>query len=339
MKITLPIVKRMTMQKAYVTPTEIVEYFHNKPDENKSRERRTIQTLTSLKPEWEQTLDMSKLIRNCERLAAEGILMELSSGRTIFERCYYAQNFNEIDAKYGKYDFIADGFEKIIERLSASVLPVVVEKNDGSHDLGTSFVAGDNHTIFTARHVIENMRSIRILRAGGEPLPIHKIFVSRDERIDIALIITTIPISDNIQPLKVTSKASVLDEILSIGFPPIPGFDALKLYDVSHINSFIRLSKGRIVGSGHSYLDSQDFLLFNARVKGGNSGGPIINKHGLVSGMLVQIPISAEDSSRIDSLGYGIAVTGQSLLDAVSFIDNGHELNLTDLGNGEYSSL
>jgi len=86
-------------------------------------------------------------------------------------------------------------------------------------------------------------------------------------------------------------------------------------------------------------LDSQDFLLFNARVKGGNSGGPIINKHGLVTGMLVQIPISSEDSSKIDNLGYGIAVTGQSLLDALSFFENGRELRLTNLGGGEYSTL
>lgn len=329
----------MTINRTYLTPTEIVEYFHNKQENENVKERRTIESLTRLKPEWENTLDMTKLIRNCEKLASEGILMELSSGHTIFERCYFAQNFNEIDAKYGKYDFIADGFEKIIDRFSASVLPVVVEKNDGTHDLGTSFVVGNNHTIFTARHVIENMKSIRILRTGGEALPIHKIYVSNDERIDIALVFTTIPNADNIQPLKVSSKVSVLDEILSIGFPPIPGFDALKLYDVSHINSFVRLSKGRIVGSGHSYLDSQDFLLFNARVKGGNSGGPIINKYGLVTGMLVQIPISSEDSSKIDNLGYGIAVTGQSLLDATSFVENGHELRLTDLGNGEYSTL
>ena len=329
----------MTIKKTYVTPTEIVKYFYDKPENDNVKERKTIESLTRLKPEWENTLDMMKLIRNCEKLATEGILMKLSSGHTLFDRCYFAPNFNESDAKYGKYDFIADGFESIIDRLSPSVLPVVVEKSDGSHELGTSFIVGNNHTIFTARHVIEDMKSIRILRAGGEALPIHKIFVSNDERIDIALVFTTIPNEDNIQPLKVSTKASVLDEILSIGFPPIPGFDALKLYDVSHINSFVRLSKGRIVGSGHSYLDSQDFLLFNARVKGGNSGGPIINKYGLVVGMLVQIPISSEDSSKIDNLGYGIAVTGKSLLDAITFTENGRELTLTDRGNGEYSTL
>lgn len=329
----------MSIKIKYATPTEIVEYFRAQPKISNVSERRTIESLTCLKPEWENTLDMTKLIRNCEKLATEGILMELSSGSNILERCYVALNFNEEDAKYGKYEFIADGFEKVIERFSPSVLPVVVEKSDGSYDLGTSFVVGNNHTIFTAKHVIEGMQSIRILRAGGESLPIHNIYVSNDERIDIALVLTTIPHTDNIQPLKVSSRTTVLDEILSIGFPPIPGFDALKLYDISHINSFVRLSKGRIVGSGHSYLDSQDFLLFNARVKGGNSGGPIINKYGLVTGMLVQIPISSEDNSKIDNLGYGIAVTGQNLIDALSFIENGRKLRITDLGNGEYSTL
>lgn len=329
----------MNIKRHYITPTEIVEYFHVELKTPGTFERKTIESLSSLNPEWENTLDMLKLIRDCEKLASEGVLMELSSGNNLLERCYVAPNFNANDAKYGRYDFITDGFEKIIDRFSPSILPVIVEKNDGSHDLGTSFVAGNNNTIFTARHVIEDMKSIRILSASGDALPIHNIFVSNDERIDIALVNATTPPTDNIQPLKVSKDASVLDEILSIGFPPIPGFDALKLYDISHINSFIRLSKGRIVGSGHSYLDSQEFLLFNARVKGGNSGGPIINKHGFVTGMLVQIPISTEDSSKIDDLGYGIAVTGQSLMDALSFVENGRKLRLTDLGNFEYSTL
>ena len=55
--------------------------------------------------------------------------------------------------------------------------------------------------------------------------------------------------------------------------------------------------------------------------------------------MLVQIPISSEDSSKIDNLGYGIAVTGKSLQDAITFTENGRELTLTDRGNGEYSTL
>ena len=54
--------------------------------------------------------------------------MELSSGHTLLTVAISHRISNESDAKYGKYDFIADGFESIIDRLSPSVLPVVVEK-------------------------------------------------------------------------------------------------------------------------------------------------------------------------------------------------------------------
>lgn len=88
-----------------------------------------------------------------------------------------------------------------------------------------------------------------------------------------------------------------------------------------------------------SYLDRQDFILFNARVKGGNSGGPILNKYGCVAGMLVQIPISSVDSSKIDVLGYGIAVPAESVLAALEFPRDGVRLNLQCRDEFEYSTL
>lgn len=325
----------MTLKKVHLSAAEIVEYFYNSPIKN----RRTIKNLAELKPEWIDSLDMRKLLSDCEKLSADGILMELSSGNNVLERCYYAPSFDKDNAVYGKYDYITGGFEKIIENLAPSVFPVVVEKKDGSCDLGTGFVVGNENTFFTARHVVENMKSIKILGSNGNAFPIFGIYVSNNENIDIAVIHTHISDCGNIRPFKISAKISVLSEILSIGYPPIPGFNSLKICDISHVNSYVRLAKGRIVGSGCSYLDSQDFLLFNARVKGGNSGGPIINNRGVVVGMLVQIPIDTEDSSKLDNLGYGIAVTGQNLLDALQFIQSGRKLKLTDLGEYEYSTL
>lgn len=325
----------MAADMSYIKPSEIVKYFNPAKGDSK----KTIQTLLSLNPEWDKTLNLTKLFQYCEKLTAAGILLELSSGTTLFERCYVAPQFDEAEEKYGTYDFIVNGFEGIIERFSPSVFPVVVEKKDGTYDLGTSFLVGNNHTLFTARHVVENMKSIKVLNSDGSALPIYSIYVSKNDDVDIAVMLISIPENQKITPLKVSTEAGILNEILSIGYPPIPGFDTLKIYDVSHVNSFVRLSKGRIVGSGHSYLDSQEFILFNARVKGGNSGGPIINDKGIVVGMLVQIPISSENSTKLDSLGYGIAVTGNSLLAALNYPSDGCKLNFTKVGEFEYSTL
>lgn len=51
-----------------------------------------------------------------------------------------------------------------------------------------------------------------------------------------------------------------------------------------------------------------DTFLINARVKGGNSGGPVINKEGKVVGTVVSLPYDISSSSenpRYDIMGYG----------------------------------
>lgn len=93
---------------------------------------------------------------------------------------------------------------------------------------------------------------------------------------------------------------------MTIGYPPIPGFDAFQLYEISTINNSYKFSNGQIIGKENSYLDGIEYLILNAKVKGGNSGSPVINYKGNVVGMVIQIPMDSEDAQKIDKLGYGI---------------------------------
>lgn len=320
----------------YATGTEIVRFFAVSDDNLKNS--KSIGMLSRSSAEWENNLDMAHLILSCENLVRAGVLIELSSGLTLNDRIYAAVNYNEIQAAYGEYDFLAEGFGEVASRLGHSVLPIVVEKESGDEDLGSAFLLGNANTIITARHVVENMVRLKVLGPNGSGVNIHKIFVSHDENIDIAVLLVNFVEPNILTPLRVT-KSQILEDILSIGFPPIPGFDAVRIYDKSEINSYVRYSKGRIVSEATSYLDKQDFILFNARVKGGNSGGPILNARGLVLGMLVQIPMAADDSRKIDTLGYGVAVTNEAILEALNFPTEGRELNLQSLSNHEYSTI
>ena len=68
---------------------------------------------------------------------------------------------------------------------------------------------------------------------------------------------------------------------------------------------------GQVVAEADAYASKLDFFLINARVKGGNSGGPVINKEGCVIGTVVQLPFDNKggyDSGRFDIMGYGICL-------------------------------
>ena len=58
-----------------------------------------------------------------------------------------------------------------------------------------------------------------------------------------------------------------------------------------------------------SYFSPMDYFIINARVKGGNSGSPVINEYGKVVGMVFEIPFDSKggsDSGRYDIMGFGI---------------------------------
>jgi len=60
--------------------------------------------------------------------------------------------------------------------------------------------------------------------------------------------------------------------------------------------------------------------LMSARVKGGSSGGPVINKRGEVIGMISASPSS--DSQEIDRLGFGTAIASSEIEEFLSEIAN-----------------
>lgn len=66
-----------------------------------------------------------------------------------------------------------------------------------------------------------------------------------------------------------------------------------------------------MVAQEKSYLDDQLYLLISARVKGGNSGGPVIGLAGKVVGVVAQL--SAEAEGRPDILGYGVVIPTPTL--------------------------
>lgn len=289
-------------------PTQIVRFFHRDlSGKTQGQSVATIKDFSESEAGWEETLDLQLVFRLCAGLERAGYLIEARSNHPhpILGRSYIAPTFDARRAEYGEDDFVGYGFARIRDQFCDSVLPVIVKTVDGRTDIGTCFVLGNASTIFTARHVIENMEQICIPTRSGDSVSAREITVAEDPRLDVATILTDRPL-EGIPFFRCTDSA-LLDDVLCLGYPPIPGFNAILVSDFAHVNAEIKSSIGKVVGSDRSYLDRQTYILLNARVKGGNSGGPVVNKQGYVIGILVHAAADKADTQKLDSLGYGIA--------------------------------
>jgi serine protease Do len=236
------------------------------------------------------------------------------------------------------------------EQFAHIVLPIEVQLKGGEYSIGSCFIYDDN-TIITARHCLPGTGKFRILVPGGETLSLEAVFTDIDPNVDAAVIKLDRPVFAGMKSFSLTPKpehlgntvtddaniighqsfvllgaGNVLDEVLTLDYPPIPGFDSFMVSDTSVINSSIRSSSGKIVGCQNKLADSIDYFLINARVKGGNSGGPVFDRLGRVLGIVVEMPANCENPELLDSLGYGIVLPSIYLRNLIMAVkDNSSE--------------
>jgi serine protease Do len=255
----------------------------------------------------------------CSILEREGILFKIGmKDFSLLGSCYVSTIDSQAYEINDSYELVCNGFLSVREKFRNSVLPVVVKKKDGNSDIGTCFALFTELGILmiTAKHCIENMANISISTSANECIIPEKVYISSNERLDIALLLVNIFQS---QPFLYEEKIDVLEQILIMGYPPIPGFENFQIAEQASINSTIRSTNGNLLERQISYLDKMDYLLINAKVKGGNSGSPIINKYGFVCGILVSSPTNSTDNLKLDELGYGL---GLSIIEVKNIIQS-----------------
>jgi len=257
---------------------------------------------------------MMKAYKYCEQLKNMGFLLDFGNHRKVpILGNKYINLGNDLRiGEYGGYDFLLQGFQLIQKSFSDSVLKVVVQDKIGDYGIGTCFLVGEN-LIVTAKHCIENFSKVVITDYKGNHIIPERIIISQDPKIDIAVIKTKKKVFQKGKHF-IFGEPEVLEEVLTMGFPPLATFDAIQINDTAHINSIQKCSKGNIVAQERRYGDSVDYIILNARVKGGNSGGPVINKFGTVVGIIVNMLPDIKQPEKFDELGYGIAISSNEII-------------------------
>ncbi|SKD08423.1 serine protease Do [Chitinophaga ginsengisegetis] len=294
-----------------------------------------------------------KNVKYCKRLEQEGLLDHMgNSGTHPYYKSHYYTNKGHYQtdiSKYGGYDLLVEGFLAVRERFSPVVLPLSLVKPDGDLSVGSCFVYKPG-VVITARHCIEKLDKVSLLANDGSIIEVNEVYFSANENLDIAVLLIddrpfseiemhcTTPKPEGIGPREMDAlnflnepsivlfaPGQVLDEILTMGYPPITGFEAIQIADKTAINSTLfRTSKGEILAEERKYMDGIEYILINAKVKGGNSGGPIFDKLGRIIGMVVEIPTDFKNHLEIDKLGYGLALPSmymKEMLDGIKAND------------------
>jgi S1-C subfamily serine protease len=234
----------------------------------------------------------------CKKLQSIGILREITvSGLNNFDNIldFYQSGLAGPKSEIAKNrDFLSRqwnnlvyGFSYIYESNKVNVRPIWVRKN-GTLANGTCF--NSVHGIVTALHCIKDCEEIQIEGLSSKVLKSALIFGMED--IDLVLIK---PQSDYNWMNKFTiSDGEILDEVMVMGYPNHCGFDR-----------FLTATTGAIAAIEQSYLVKYNLMLLTGKIKGGNSGGPVLNNNGTVVGIITEI---YESDGEYDKFGYGMAI-------------------------------
>ena len=216
----------------------------------------------------------------------------------------------EKQLEYGAFDFKYRGFVYTRDFFANSVLPIDCIKQNGDGDIGTAFYIGENHFV-TAAHCVKDLKGFNLLLPDGSPIELSEVWFAKGQDMD-SYDLAVITVKGKMKmPAFMLGEPAVHDDVLVMGYPPITGFNAILTSETATVGAYQKSSTGQVIGAGKPYREHLDFFLINARVKGGNSGGPVINNGGQVIGVVVRLPFDSQSDSnnpRYDLMGYGVCL-------------------------------
>ena len=215
------------------------------------------------------------------------------------------------------------GFKKIVEYYSDKVLPLIHIKGNGSESIGTAFILYGG--LVTAKHCIDGAQRISIKSVSKEQLESAKFYTHQNTELDLMFIEIE---NFHYDLVDYVNEPYELDDIITMGFPKIPGFTDFMTKEKAIVASIpsSRLAKsvGAVAAIADEIFAKESLFLITAKIRGGNSGGPVINYKGEIIGVSTQEPLV--NSNEYDDLGYGVAVPIKFVIDIRE--GKGVELNM-----------
>ncbi len=295
---------------------ELLEYFGGV---GSIKDRSVMAFCENHKNEKGEPLQPEIIDRICQRLCTRNIMSAIRTGTTLALQNNYACILKHDVWEQSRDDLrvflnsIAYGFDYIYDIYKDIVVPLVWEKDDGKISVGSGF--SFRNGIVTARHCILDPKSLSIKGYTAEELNHSKVIFHKNSNVDVAFIDTRRKAPHYIMQ----DTGRVLQDVLVLGYPKIPGFTDFLTGEKATVSSIAEAriipTKGAIAAFATNIFTRTELLLITAKIRGGNSGGPVINDEGSIIGVACQTPYYGEEVGDYDDLGYGVAVPMKHVLE------------------------
>lgn len=252
----------------------------------------------------------------CDSLCENGVMSVMfRGGIDNADNSYHSviRNNDVIETPYlqayykKKLSYLAFGFKYIYEDFKKYVLPIVYTNSKGDRSLGTGFLYSNG--LITARHCIEGASKISIKGILSSELRKADFKIPTNDYLDLLYIRFENQIPDT---LMFSEEANILDEVMTLGYPKIPGYHCLITAENATVAARYTTSVGQIATEAEEIWTREKLFLITAKIKGGNSGGPVISKTGSIVGVSVSL---SQGEGDYDNLGYGTVIP-------VKFVDD-----------------
>jgi S1-C subfamily serine protease len=322
----------------YLSPTKLLKFFNeealNRSLKGKnSRQGESVELeklslsdyLNTIPPKYLYDPKFSSLYHNtalkiANKLVLEGLISPVGGKSGIYQE-YHGNGYDHKKALHNCYDFLIYGFPEVVYYFKEAVRVIeVINLSSAEVSVGTGFAILFNHKkqyFITAKHCLPINSEIRInvfLGNMKEYSTPEKIYIHRDDNIDIAILDFSerMLVSDNSFRLE---HPYLLDTILVMGYPPIPGTSDAVLVS----------STGEITAKANTYFHKHEQIYVNANIKGGSSGSPIINSYGNVVGVIIESARDIKNTDLQDELRFGTGLTSNLINDILLSINDNLE--------------
>ncbi len=245
------------------------------------------------------------------------------SNRALLGTYYYAiKELTELQQRNSLWLGEAFGLSYLQEKLKNNVIHITGQDKFQRIGNGTGFLI-NNKTVLTCKHVITDMSPDKKIRILEEEYT-YKTKASSEQDVALLILDKEVVDIDGFPPIR---DARILDEVIIMGYPPIPGT----------VNDCLLSQKGEVNATVYNYLTQTNGLILSSVTRPGNSGGPVISKDGYLIGMVTafnvageQISTSISKEEKIDRFPFYTAIQGKSIFEAIQNIDPNIEIYFED---------